>query len=153
DVFKTTQLDAGVIRTHLEDMSYIHSGLKITFKDDKTGETFDLTHAGGIPEFLRRLVAEGEEAAVTEVPFCLGRNNGEKAEVASQWTEATNETIRSYVNGIRTASGGTHENGLKGGINKAVRNYMETHDIKVKGLDITAEDIREGLVAVLSVFV
>jgi DNA gyrase subunit B len=74
-------------------------------------------------------------------------------EVALQWTESTDEVLRSYVNGIRTPSGGTHENGFKAGLAKAVRNYMETHDIKVKGLNITAEDIREGIVAILSVFV
>ena len=58
-----------------------------------------------------------------------------------------------YVNGIRTPHGGTHENGLKAASRKAVRNYIETHDIKIKGLKITAEDIREGIVGVLSVFV
>jgi DNA gyrase/topoisomerase IV subunit B len=153
DIFKTTQFDADLIRAHLEDMSYIHSGLKITFKNEATKETFDLAHPGGIPEFLGRLVADGQKPPVTEAPFTLARANGEKMEVALQWTESTDETIRSYVNGIRTAAGGTHENGFKGGIVKAIRNYIATHEIKVKGLDITAEDIREGIVGILSVFV
>src|SRR6516225_8956184 len=153
DIFKTTQFDSKWIREHLESMSYIHSGLKITFKDEIAKETYDLTHAGGIPEFLQRLVAEGQKPPVTEMPFTLVRNNGEKMEVALQWTESTDEAIRSYVNGIRTSAGGTHENGLKGGIAKAIRNYMETHELKTKGLTITAEDIREGIVAILSVFV
>jgi DNA gyrase subunit B len=153
DIFKTTQFDSKWIREHLESMSYIHSGLKITFKDEIAKETYDLTHAGGIPEFLQRLVAEGQKPAVTEAPFTLVRNNGEKMEVALLWTESTDEAIRSYVNGIRTSAGGTHEAGLKSGIAKAIRNYMETHEVKVKGLTITAEDIREGIVAILSVFV
>src|SRR5262249_9929239 len=72
---------------------------------------------------------------------------------ALQWTESTDEHIRSYVNGIRTSSGGTHENGLKAGIAKAVRNYIATHEVKIKGLEITADDIREGVVAILSAFV
>ena len=152
-VFKTTQFDPHLIRAHLEDMSYIHSGLKITFKNEIAKETLDLTHAGGIPEFLIRLVADGQKAAVTEAPFCLARQNGEKMEVALQWTESTDENIRSYVNGIRTSAGGTHETGFKSGMAKAIRNYIETHDIKIKGLTITAEDIREGLVGILSVFV
>ena len=69
-----------------------------------------------------------------------------------QWTEATDEHVRSYVNGIPTGSGGTHENGLRAGLGKAVRNYIETHDLSPKGVTLTAEDIREGLVGVLSVF-
>jgi DNA gyrase/topoisomerase IV subunit B len=134
-------------------MSYIHNGLKITFKNEGTKETFDLTHPGGIPEFLARLVTEGQKPAVTEAPFCLAKGNGEKMEVALQWTESTDETIRSYVNGIRTSSGGTHESGFKSGIARAIRNYMATHEVKIKGLEITAEDIREGIVGILSVFV
>jgi DNA gyrase/topoisomerase IV subunit B len=153
DVFKTTQFDPKLIREHLEDMSYVHSGLKIVFRDEAAKETYDLTHPGGIPEFLGRLVTGTQKPAVTEAPFCLARHNGERMELALQWTESTDELIRSYVNGIRTSSGGTHENGFKAGVVKAVRNYMATHDIKVKGLDIAAEDVREGLVGVLSVFV
>ncbi len=152
-IFKTTQFDPNLIKAHLEDMSYIHSGLKITFKNEITKETLDLTHSGGIPEFLTRLVTEGQKPAVTEAPFTQARQNGEKMEVALQWTESTDEVIRSYVNGIRTSAGGTHENGFKSGIAKAIRNYMETHEVKVKGLNIAAEDIREGIVGILSVFV
>jgi DNA gyrase/topoisomerase IV subunit B len=153
EIFKTTHFDPEVIKTRLEDMSYVHSGLKITFKNEMTGETFDLAHPGGIPEFLTKLIADAQKPAVTEAPFVLARNNGERMEVALQWTESTDETIRSYANGIRTPAGGTHENGLKKALVKAVRNFMSTHEIKTKGLDITAEDIREGVVAVLSVFV
>src|SRR5437588_4226143 len=109
DIFKTTHFNPDLIKAHLEDMSYIHSGLKITFKNDITKETFDLAHPGGIPEFLGRLVAEGQKAPVTETPFTLARGNGEKMEVALQWTESTDEPIRSYVNGIRTSAGGTQE--------------------------------------------
>jgi DNA gyrase subunit B len=153
EIFKTTRFDPEQIKAHLEDMSYIHSGLKITFKNDVAGETHDLTHPGGIPEFLAKLIADGQKPPVTEQPFTLKRDNGEKMEVALQWTESTDETLRSYVNGIRTSAGGTHEAGFKGGIGKAIRNYIDTHEIKIKGLNLTAEDIREGIIGILSVFV
>lgn len=152
-IFKTTHFDADEIKEHLESMSYIHSGLKIHFKDEKKGESYDLTHPGGIPEYLGRLITEGQKPSVTEAPFTVARDNGQKMEVALQWTESTDEVLRSFVNGIRTASGGTHENGLKSAIGKAIRNYMETHKVNVKGLTIAAEDIREGIVGILSVFV
>jgi DNA gyrase subunit B len=152
-IFKVTHFDPDVLKARLEDISYIHSGLKITFKNEAAGETVEFSHPGGIPEFLAKLVKHSEKNPVTEAAFTAKRDNGDKMEVALQWTESTEETIRSYVNGIRTPSGGTHENGLKSALRKAVNNYIETHDIKVKGLKITAEDIREGVVAVLSVFV
>ncbi|MBX7104015.1 MAG: type IIA DNA topoisomerase subunit B [Gemmataceae bacterium] len=153
-IFKTTQFDAEQIRAHLEDMSYIHSGLTIVFKNEKTGETLELSHPGGIPEFLGKLVKDADKPTVSDAAFYVARTTGEKIEAALQWTEATEEVFRSYVNGIRTLAGGTHESGFKGAIVKAIRNYIATHEIKAtKGLDITAEDIREGVVGVLSVFV
>src|SRR3984893_15331652 len=130
EIFKTTQCDPHLIKAHLEDMSYIHSGLKITFKNDITKEVHDLTHSGGLPECLTRLVAEGQKPGVTETAFSVERANGDKIEVALQWTESTDETVRSYVNGIRTSAGGTHESGVKSGIARAIQNFMETHDIK-----------------------
>jgi DNA gyrase/topoisomerase IV subunit B len=152
-IFKVTHFDPDVLKARLEDISYIHSGLTIVFKNEAAGETVEFSHPGGIPEFLSKLVKNAEKNPVTEAVFSAKRDNGDKMEVALQWTESTEETIRSYVNGIRTPSGGTHENGLKSALRKAVNNYIETHDIKIKGLKITAEDIREGVVAVLSVFV
>src|SRR5204863_4471114 len=109
------------------------------------------------------LTAQGGEipsvppvAAMQISPGALFFRQGEgdvRLEVALVWTEATDEYVRSYVNGIPTPQGGTHEAGLRGGVVKAVRNYIETHDLTPKGVTLTAEDIREGMVAILSVYV
>ncbi len=152
-IFKTVKFDAEILKSRLEDVSFIHSKLHITFRNEVSGETFELANPGGLPAFLAKLVTEGQKPSVTEAVFSAVRENGSKIEVSLQWTESIDETYRSYVNGIRTPNGGTHENGLKSAIRKAVNSYIETHDVKVKGLKITAEDIREGVVAVLSVFV
>jgi len=74
-------------------------------------------------------------------------------ELALQWTDEPAEFVKSYVNGVGTPNGGTHEMGLRGGIVKAVRNYIETHNLTPKGLSLQAEDIREGMAAVLSILV
>ena len=152
EIFKVTHFDADWIRQHLDDMSYIHQGLKIHLHNELTGEKLDLSHPGGIPEFLQRLVNEGQKPIVHPTPLHIKKDNGDKLEIALQWTESTDEAFRSYVNGIRTTDGGTHEAGFKGGIVKAVRNFMETHEVKTKGVTITAEDIREGVVGIISVF-
>ena len=90
-----------------------------------------------------------------DAPFTLARQrrSGLRLDLALQWTESTDEHVRSYVNGIPTGSGGTHENGLRAGLGKAVRNFIDTHNLSPKGVTLTAEDIREGLTGVLSVFV
>ena len=151
-IFKVVRFDADLIKARLEDMAFLHSGLHVTYKNEITGETLELANPGGLPAFLTKLVADGQKPAVTEGAFSAVRENGDKIELALQWTESTEETYRTYANGIRTPSGGTHENGLKSALRKAINNYIETHDIKVKQLKITADDIREGVVAVLSVF-
>ena len=70
---------------------------------------------------------------------------------ARRWSQRTDDDGRSYGNGIPAGSGGTNENGCRSGLGKAVRKFIETHNLSPKGVTITAEDIREGLVAVLSV--
>jgi DNA gyrase subunit B/topoisomerase-4 subunit B len=90
---------------------------------------------------------------VHDAPFLLERESGPRLDLVLQWTESTDEHVRSYVNGIPTGSGGTHDNGLRAGIGKAVRNYIETHNLSPKGVTLTAEDIREGLTGVLSLFI
>ncbi len=89
---------------------------------------------------------------INETPFTLTKENGIRIDLALQWTESTDEHVRSYVNGIPTTAGGTHENGLRAGIGKAVRNFIDTHNLAPKGVTLAAEDIREGVVAVMSVF-
>lgn len=153
DIFPKTILDPETIKSHLEDMSYIHAGLKLSFEDKTNGQTHDLSHPGGIPEFLGKLVKDSGKSPTTEVPFTFARKEGERLEAVLQWTDSTEEAVRSYVNGIRTPGGGTHEAGFRSAIVRSIRDYMETHDIRVKGLTISAEDIREGIVGVLSTFV
>src|SRR5262249_8072326 len=118
-IFKTTRFDADVIKSRLEDMAFITSGLSTPFKDEHVGRTYELANPGGLPAFLAKLVADGQKPAVTEAAFSAVRDNGSKIEVALQWTESTEETYRSYVNGIRTPNGGTHENGLRSALRKA----------------------------------
>jgi DNA gyrase subunit B/topoisomerase-4 subunit B len=81
------------------------------------------------------------------------KENGCKLEAALQWSEATDECLKSYVNGIPTGSGGTHEAGFRAGLVKAVRNYVETHNLVPRGVTLSAEDIREGLVGIVSIFI
>ena len=153
EIFKTVKLHGSEIKHHLDAMAYIHSGLKVFFVDEVAKETYDLSHPGGIPEFLDMLVTDAGKHKVTELAFTLVRKDGDRMEAAFVWTESSDENFKSYVNGIRTGYGGTHEGGFKSGIARAVRDYMDTHEIKIKGLTITAEDIREGIIGILSVFV
>jgi DNA gyrase subunit B/topoisomerase-4 subunit B len=151
-IFPRIEFEPAVIRERLEMASYLHKGLTITFDDQSNGRTETFRHPEGLAEYAKKLVEDRGHRPVHDAAFSLARDSGVRAEIVLQWTEATDELVRSYVNGIPTGSGGTHENGLRAGIGKAVRNYIETHGLSPKGVTIGAEDIREGLVGLLSVF-
>ena len=155
DVFETTDLDAEHIKENLEVKTYLNAALRIVFKNEATGERVEFHHEGGIVEYLDRLVAEIGTRRVHAEPFVVRQDalaDGARAEVAFLWTEAPKERLASFVNGIPTRDGGTHEQGLRDGVTKAVRNYIETHEIGQRKLEITADDIREGLVAVVNLY-
>ena len=153
DIFRRTQFNADTIRQHLEDISYIHGGLTIVFKDEQKGETIELSHPDGIISYIAKVIGDTGKKAVHEQLFTADKDDKvARVEVVMKWTESTDEHVRSYVNGIRTHAGGTHENGLKSGVVKAVRNYMEVHSFKPRGVVVTADDIREGMMCILSVF-
>ena len=147
------EFDPALIRERLEIVSYLHKGVKVTFEDEgaKTKEVFQ--HDEGLSEFLKKIVGERGAKAVHEAAFVIERDANPRLELALQWTEATDEHLRSFVNGIPTGSGGTHENGFRAGLGKAVRNYIDTHNLSPKGVTLAAEDIREGLTGVLSLFI
>ena len=155
-IFPRTTFDAGLIRQRLEIAAYVHGGVRFAFTDEGQGSQEEFRHENGLPDYLARLVKERGANPAHEAPFVLAREHadtGSRIEVVLQWTEATEEHLRSYVNGIPTASGGTHENGVRAGLGKAVRNFIETHNLTPKGVTLTADDIREGLTGVVSIFV
>jgi DNA gyrase subunit B/topoisomerase-4 subunit B len=152
-IFPKIEFEAALLRERLEVASYLHRGVRLTFEDRTTGDKVAYQHDEGLGDYLRKIVADRQAAAVHETPFLLARENGLRLDLALQWTEATDEHLRSYVNGIPTGSGGTHENGLRAGLGKAVRNFIETHSLTPKGVTLTTDDIREGLTGVLSVFI
>ncbi len=155
-IFPKIEFDPDIIKQRLEVSSYLHRGVRIVFEDEERREKQVFQHTEGLADYLKTILAERSAAAVHEVPFTPardGEDGGIRLDLALQWTQSTDEHVRSYVNGIPTTSGGTHENGFRAGLAKAVRNFIDTHNLSPKGVTLTAEDIREGLIAVLSVFV
>jgi DNA gyrase subunit B/topoisomerase-4 subunit B len=152
-IFPKIEFDPDVIKQRLEVASYLHKGVKVTFEDESSKEKVTFEHSEGLVDYLKKIVAERNAKPVHDAPFTLLKDEGLRLDLVLQWTEATDEHIRSYVNGIPTGSGGTHEGGLRAGLSKAVRNYIETHNLSPKGVTLVAEDIREGVTGVLSVFV
>ena len=152
-IFPKTEFDAETIRLRLEITSYLHRGVKISWTDETSGKKETFQHERGLVDYLAKLLVERSARPIHETPWTFSRDDEERIELTMQWTESTDEHVRSYVNGIPTGNGGAHENGFRAGLVKGVRNFIETHDLIPRGVKLTHEDIREGLVAVVSVFI
>jgi DNA gyrase/topoisomerase IV subunit B len=161
-IFPSPNYDPKIISERLESKTYLHSGLKISFKDlgDKSMGTQIFKHDGGLAEYITNQSAYLSRQQVIDAPFHLIRNEedskGEidgRFEVAFTWTESTDTLSKAFVNGIPTASGGTHEQGLRDSINKALRTFIEQHNLCPKGVSLTPDDLREGMIAAIHVFI
>ncbi|HSK04756.1 MAG TPA: DNA topoisomerase IV subunit B [Kofleriaceae bacterium] len=160
EIFGKLAFDPKVIADRLEAKAYLHGGLEIVFRDETQRPPVEQTfvHDKGIADYLPRLVTERGKPPVPPNAglFYMEKEDKEarlRLELALQWTEATDDHIRTYVNSVPTPDGGTHDAGLRAAIVKAVRNYISTHKLDPKGVTLTAEDIREGVVAILSTYV
>ncbi len=153
EVFGKVVLDPIVLRARLEAKSYLHKGLKIIFNDGVSGKKETFFHADGIAEYLGKLIQVRGKPAVHKGAFYLERIEDPKIELALAWTEATDDALYSFVNGVPTPDGGTHEQGLRNTLGKSLRAYMKHNKLDPKGVSVTLEDIKEGMVAVLSVYV
>jgi len=157
EIFGKQGFSAETIRFRLDAKAFLHKGLRIAFKDEAAGTDEAFEHAGGIADFLTKIVADRGKPPTAPQVFYFERTGQEdgtgfRLEVAVQWTESHEETIRSYVNAIPTTQGGTHEQGFRAAIVKAVRSFIETSSLAPKWITLAAEDIREGIVGVLSVY-
>jgi DNA gyrase subunit B len=154
------RFDSDTIRERLETKAYLHGGLEIRYVDKAKDEDVTFLHPQGIADYLPILVKRRGKTVSHAQPFFLSREvaaTGKDApfriEVALQWTESPDEHVRSYVNGIPTGNGGTHVSGLSTAVVRAVRGFIDTKGLTPRGVTLTAEDIREGLVALVSVYV
>ncbi|MBS1119681.1 MAG: topoisomerase (ATP-hydrolyzing) [Deltaproteobacteria bacterium] len=154
------RFDSEIVADRLESKSYLHRGLEIVLRDETKSPAVvqSFLHEHGIADYLPRLVADRKKIAVPPggAVFYLEKRDEDAqlgVELAMQWTESPDDLIKSYVNSVPTPEGGTHDQGLKSAMVKAVRNYIATHKLEPKGVTLLAEDIREGVVAVLSTYV
>lgn len=157
EIFEDTEFDPKLMAERLEIKTYLNSGLRIVFRDEVNDDYHEFKHDGGIKDYLDHVTKESKQPPIHTDKIYFEEdtpdgNNVTRIEVALQWTEDTKEEFYTFVNGIPTRDGGTHEGGFKDGLQKALRNYFDTHDIAPKSLKIGTEDIREGVKAVVNIF-
>ena len=154
-IFEETVFDYETLLTRMREQSFLNAGIKVVLTDKREGQEREeiLHYEGGIISFVEYLNNEKRGTAVhPEVIYMKGERGPSVAEVAMQYNDSYNETIISFANNMSTIEGGTHETGFKTALTRAINDYARKTGI-IKGDDkgLSGEDVREGLVAIISV--
>ncbi len=149
-IFPKTEFNPKFILERAESKAFLNKGLKIIVHENKNKHTF--YYPDGIQDYIKKIV--GQKATLMDKPFYVEKEDKLlRLETAFLWTPSTDTQILSFANSIRTIDGGTHENGFRNGITKAVRAYIDRRKLLPKGITtVTGEDVREGLVAIINVY-
>ena len=152
EIFEDTVYDFDVLKNRLREMAFLTKGIKIILRDDREDKKEKVFHyEGGIKEFVQYL-NRSKTPLYENVIYCEGTVNNISVEVAFQHNDDYNESIYSFVNNINTPEGGMHLTGFRNAITKTFNDYARSNKLlKDSEQNLTGEDIREGLTAIVSV--
>ena len=152
-IFEETVFDFSVLKQRLREMAFLTKGLKIVLKDKRPEENVALTfhYEGGIREYVEYL-NKSKEVLYPQVIYCEGKKGDVVVEVALQHNDSYNEGVYSFVNNITPPEGGTHLAGFRSALTKTFNDYARKNKLlKDSEQNLTGDDIREGLVAIVSI--
>ena len=151
EIFEETVYDYDILKQRLREMAFLTKGLKIVLKDNREGmEREKIFHyEGGIREFVTYL-NKSKEALYPEIIYCEGNKDGVYVEVAMQHNDSYTENSYGFVNNINTPEGGTHIVGFRNALTKTFNDYARKN-LKDSEPNLSGDDIREGLTAIVSV--
>jgi DNA gyrase subunit B len=152
-IFEETVFEYDVLKQRLRETAFLTKGLKIILKDERDEEKTERVfhYEGGIKEFVTYL-NKSKTALYEDVLYCEGIKDGIYVEVAMQHNDSYNESIYSFVNNITTPEGGTHLSGFKNALTKTFNDYARNNKLlKDSETNLSGEDIREGLTAIVSI--
>ena len=148
----TTVYEFKILRKRLRELAFLNKGLRITLKDERAGQEKEEVYLqnGGIVDFVQSL-NEGKDA-LHDVIYFEGERDGVQVEIAMQYTDNYTENIMSFANNIHTHEGGMHETVFKTATNRVINSYARKNNIIKENEDnLTGDDIREGMTAIISV--
>ncbi len=152
DIFETLELDFHTLEERLRETAFLTRGLKISIVDERgEGHSAEFRYEGGIEDFVSYL-NENKDTVHRKVIFFAGESQEGAAEIAMQWSSSYQESIHSFANNISTREGGSHLSGFRSALTRTLNKYARDHGLlKEKEDNLSGEDVREGLTAVISV--
>ena len=149
---ETTTYEFEILRSRIQQLAFLNKGIKITIRDSRGEEPveFIYEYEGGIKEYAKFLNA-GKKILNEEIVYCENEKDNIQVEVAIQYNDSYTTSIYSFTNNIHTHEGGTHEEGFRLALTREIKKYADEKNMLKNGEELTNEDVREGLVAIVSV--
>jgi DNA gyrase subunit B len=155
DIFETVEYDYETLRQRFQQMTFLNKGLRITLHDERDGRNDDFLYERGLQDYVEYLNQAKKADVVNEEIISFESETKERnlsVEVAMQWTTAYTESVHTYANTINTHEGGTHEEGFRAALTTLINKYArEKNLLKEKDENLSGDDCREGLTAVISI--
>jgi DNA gyrase subunit B len=155
EIFETVVFDYETLRQRFQQMCFLNKGLRISLKDERDGQNDTYHYERGLSDYVEYLNSAKKVEVVHEEIISIETETEEKnmsVEIAMQWTTGYNEGVHTYANTINTHEGGTHEEGFRTALTSLLNKYArEKNLLKEKDENLTGDDVREGLTAVISV--
>ena len=148
-IFQTTKFEYNVLSKRLQELAFLNSGVRIVFKDQRTDEGDEFYYERGIIEYVEH-INRSSDPIHANVIYMQGEQDDVGFEIALQYTTDLSESVYSYVNNINTHEGGTHVSGFRSALTRTLNNYAKKNNLFPKNLNVTGEDFREGITAILS---
>lgn len=148
-IFPSTKFEYGVLHKRLQELAFLNSGVRLFFKDARTGDSDEFYYERGIIEYVEYL-NRASDPIHGEVIYVSGETDGVGYEIALQYTTDIKENVHSYANNISTHEGGTHVSGFRSAMTRTLNNYAKNNKLLPKDLQVTGEDFREGLTSIIS---
>ena len=148
-IFTSIDFETEKIYKRIQELSFLNAGVSMNVEDKRTGKSRKFKNNGGLSSYVTHLKARKQ--AVSEIFECSATENDVGVEIAMQWTDSYSENVLCYTNNIPQKDGGTHLAGFRGSLTRVLKAFIKKENAKKTPTDLLGEDVREGLIAIISV--
>ena len=149
EIFASTNFEIEKIYKRIQELSFLNAGVSINVEDKRNGKSKKFKNNGGLSSYVRHL--KGRKQVISEIFECSAKESDVGVEIAMQWADSYSENVLCYTNNIPQKDGGTHLAGFRGSLTRVLKAFIKKENAKKTPTDLLGEDVREGLIAIISV--